>query len=273
MSTILSFVAQSSGAAGTSASALLTPAASGITSSQQFGSRASWAASNAVADGDHCVWHGGNQVALQRASKNFVQIDLEQEHTIDKVGGLDVSNLWHSRDYNNFEHGTADIYVCRTAGSGLTAGDCSKCDGAISNTVGSYYDRACGALTGRYVRVEFLASKGLSANIHFCRLRIYGAPSPTALVITSSPTMQPTLNPTLSPTASPTLNPTASPSFAPSTSEPTKAPSAETFVVKVEGYRGDPNAAAQMLYEQGRAERVMGFKQNFMRQRDQRRKN
>ena len=123
-----------------------------------------------------CNWPYGPQVALKRATKNFIQIDLENEHTIDSVKGLDVASLvGTSSTYNNFGSGAADIYVCTTEGSGLAAGDCSKCEGAISNTGGSFYARACGGLYGRYVRVEFLASKGLTNNIHFCRLRISGA--------------------------------------------------------------------------------------------------
>lgn len=155
---------------------LLKPEASGVTSSQLF---AAHLATNALLDDDGpCRWGGPRvgstpQVALKQATKNFIQIDLEHEHNIDSVEGLDVATLVHQGIFNNFESGAADIYVCETAGSGLTAGDCSKCDGAVSNTGSFFYARACGGLLGRYVRVEFLASKGLNANIHFCRLRIY----------------------------------------------------------------------------------------------------
>jgi len=209
----------------TGTSVLLTPSPSGITSSPQYESDAHWAASNALADGDHCAWSAGAQVALAAADKNFIQIDLERDHTIDKVRGLDVSNLWHHALYNNFQHGAADIYVCRTAGSGLTAGDCSKCDGVISNTIGSYYDRTCGGLRGRYVRVEFLASNGLFANIHFCRLRIFGWEH---TVLTQSPTGAPSSGPTLTPSMLPTLEPTYNPSENP-TSNPTPSMLPTTF--------------------------------------------
>jgi len=65
--------------------------------------------------------------------------------------------------------------------------------------------------------------------------------------VTQTPTMQPTAFPTLNPTSNPSLNPTSNPSLSPSssptltpTTNPSKPPTAEDFIVKVEGFHGEP---------------------------------
>merc|ERR1711978_466134 len=62
-----------------------------------------------------------------------------------------------------------------------------------------------------------------------------------------TPTAQPTALPTLNPTSNPSLNPTSNPSLSPSssptltpTTNPSKPPTAEDFIVKVEGFHGEP---------------------------------
>merc|ERR1712217_57096 len=64
------------------------------------------------------------------------------------------------------------------------------------------------------------------------------ATTTTTLPPTSTPTKSPSESPTKSPSKSPTESPSKSPSHSPSS-----APTAETFLLKVDGFHGSPDDA------------------------------
>merc|ERR1712223_1544952 len=80
---------------------------------------------------------------------------------------------------------------------------------------------------------------------------------PTTSIPTNSPTTSPSTAPTESPTTSPTTapskNPTKSPSKSPSRS-PSSAPTAESFLLKIDGFHGSPiDALSDVAKAQKRA--------------------
>merc|ERR1711978_870386 len=90
---------------------------------------------------------------------------------------------------------------------------------------------------------------------------------------TQTPTVQPTAFPTLNPTSNPSLNPTSNPSLSPSssptltpTTNPSKPPTAEDFIVKVEGFHGEPKDVLDSSKLQVQPEvdaEIFGFKSKW----------
>merc|ERR1712062_676301 len=67
--------------------------------------------------------------------------------------------------------------------------------------------------------------------------------APTTSTPTKSPTTSPTSTPTNSPTTAPSKNPSKSPTKSPSKSpsrSPSSAPTAESFLLKIDGFHGSP---------------------------------
>merc|ERR1719325_164646 len=95
-------------------------------------------------------------------------------------------------------------------------------------------------------------------------------PSPT-----TQPTVDPTVTPSHSPSKSPTSNPTTdspsktpstSPTASPTTSSPSTSPTAGDFILKVQGYAGDPQDFVDWDMTNQDQPRMNAFQFDFIRQ-------
>merc|ERR1712142_1306384 len=96
---------------------------------------------------------------------------------------------------------------------------------------------------------------------------------------TPSPTYQPTENPTVAPSTSPSKSPTSnpttdspsktpstSPTGSPSTSSPSASPTAGDFILKIQGYAGDPQDFVDWDMANQDQPRMNAFQFDFIRQ-------
>jgi len=96
---------------------------------------------------------------------------------------------------------------------------------------------------------------------------------------TTKPTLSPTSNPTLTPTNNPTMTPTLSPSTHPTmtpTRSPSPMPTAQEFMMKINGFHGDPvSSLARIVFSQDRTnvEKIVHDVKTIKASKDSTRKN